>query len=118
MGTTKKGAKTPKRKARLQNQTDKVVEAEITEEKELQYIYPESCEKGKSKEAILKKRKAFRQRVRKTIGRYNRQIAKVETAKANKERGAVTELKRLRKELAAYMKEVYTPGYLDAQGVG
>lgn len=113
MGTqSKKGAKTTKEE-KLQKNTNKAAEAKITEKKELKYIYPASCEEGKNKDEVLVRRKAFRQSVRAKIARFEKNIAKLEEAKANKEKGATKKLRETKKEFQAYMEEVYTPSHLE-----
>ena len=113
MGNIKKSAKLTK-KAKTVKVTNEVTEASITKEKELKYIYPASCEEGKTKDEVLIRRKAFRQTVRKNIARFEKKLLKLEKAKTEGEKGSTTEFRKLNKELKAYIKEVHTPTYIAA----
>jgi hypothetical protein len=108
-----KGAKTSTKTANLQAKNDADVQARITNEKALKYIYPASCEEGKDKDEVLEKRKRFRQRVRKTIESFMGKIGKLQAAGNTKENKEA--LKELRAKLGEYEAQVYTPEFIASQ---
>jgi len=61
--------------------TKKEVTAEINSQKELKYLYPADCEIGKTKGDVLAKRKAFRQKVRNTMRKLEKEIRKTRNPK-------------------------------------
>ena len=106
MGTLKSGkvgskASTPKKskKADLKNANSQEVAAQITEKKDLKYIYPEDATVGKTKEEIIAKRKKFRQKVRLTLKRLSKELKRAKKA------GDEKEVRRAEKALNSFKKE-------------
>lgn len=100
----KSAVKAAKGKA-LDTENKEQTKAVITSNKDLKYIYPASCEKGKNKEELLKKRKAFRQGVRAKI----KSLIKAEKTalKASvKGDGTAKDVAEAKKARAAFEKEV------------
>jgi len=98
MGKEQTTQKSTSKSQKADAKVTKSAKAAITKQKQLKYNYPADCEKGKNKEEILSKRKRFRHTVRRKIGQFERNIAKVRSGKME---GSVKNLKAALKKYQA-----------------
>jgi hypothetical protein len=98
-GSNSQAAKTEKKKKGLSKANSNEVAAQITEKKDLKYIYPADCEIGKSKAEIKEKRKKYRASVRRKLESLKKAL------KVAKKSDDPKDLRRAEKELVSYSKE-------------
>lgn len=82
-----------KAKKQVQDSTEAVIAKNITDKKELKYVYPKGCN-------TLALRKSFRRKARATIKRLNDQIEKIRSGKIK------GKIKEVQAELEVFQKQI------------